>query len=405
MLEEVVLFKKKQYFHLDMTYKIDIFCPDNHIVYDIHTLEKKGVGGGITSRVRIAHALAKRGHDVTLFVNCPKQRVMNGVSYQHFSKFQGSNADVFIASSSGGDVDLGVLSRYIIHADCKILMIHGMVVPKNVSFDNFDFLYTLSNFIRDAVARQPNIRLEQLFVSYRGVEREYFKEISKRKQDLNHLVYIGHPEKGLNAALSVLRILRKTSPNFVLDVFGSHEMWGQPKQKIPAEPGLIDHGLVGQMQLIREIQRMGFSLNLQAIQEGFGLAVNESMRAGCIVLASEVGAYPEIIRNGYNGFLIPGNHKDPETHERAAGLIRHLLMQPDYLEYIRRNAMNTPFSWETIARTWEGHWDWHFGRAGNTSSLFSEMTGKCELCTGALLMLADGLHCTQCGHYQQAYRQ
>jgi glycosyltransferase involved in cell wall biosynthesis len=387
-----------------MTYTIDIYCPDNHIMYDIHTLEKRGVGGGITSRVRIAHALAKRGHQVTLFINCPEHRVMDGVSYQHYSKFKGSSADVFIASSSGGNVDLGGLSRYTIRSGCKILMIHGMVTPKNISFEDFNFLYVLSNFIRDAVAHQQVILHGQLFVSYRGIEEEYFKKNNRRKLDIHHLVYIGHPEKGLKAAISVLRILRKTDPNFVLEVYGSHEMWGQPKQNIPLEPGLIDHGLVGQRRLIHEIHNMGFSINLQAIQEGFGLAVNESMRAGCIVLASEVGAYPEIIQHGYNGFIIPGSHIDPKTHERAARLINHLISHPDYLKYVQRNAMNSPFSWETVAKTWEGHWNWYFGKAiaGSNSSI--EMTGVCELCSGALLMLADGLHCTQCGHYQKSYR-
>jgi glycosyltransferase involved in cell wall biosynthesis len=401
----VVFFNYRHNFHLDMTYKIDIYCPDNHIMYDIHTLEKKGVGGGITSRVRIAHALARRGHQVTLFVNCPEQRVIDGVLYQHYSKFNGSKADVFIASSSGGNVDLGDLSRYTIKVGCKILMIHGMVTPKNVSFEDFNFLYVLSNFIRDAVVHQQAIPPGQLFVSYRGVQEEYFKENIRRNQDPHRLVYIGHPEKGLNASISVLRILRKTDQNFNLHVYGGHEMWGQPKQNIPPEPGLIDHGLVGQQRLIREIYNMSFSVNLQAIQEGFGLAVNESMRAGCIVLASEVGAYPEIIQHGYNGFIIPGNHNDPETHEHAARLINQLITHPDYMEYVRRNAVNSPFSWETIARTWEGHWDWHFGKGIPGSSSFNETIGACELCSGALLMLADGLHCIQCGHYQKSYRQ
>ncbi len=387
-----------------MTYKIDIYCPDNHIMYDIHTLEKKGVGGGITSRVRIAHALSKEGHQVTLFVNCPEERMIDGVSYQHYSKFKGSSADIFIASSSGGNVDLGELSRYTIKVGCKILMIHGMVTPRNVSYDNFNFLYVLSNFIRDIVAHQQVILPGQLFVSYRGIEEGYFKKNIRKKLDLHRLVYIGHPEKGLFAAISVLKILRKTDQDFVLDVYGSHEMWGQPKEKIPMGPGVLNHGLVGQRRLIREIQNIGFSINLQAIQEGFGLAVNESMRAGCIVLASTVGAYPEIIQHGYNGFLIPGSHIDPETHECAARLINRLITYPEYLKYVRRNAMNSPISWETVAKTWAGHWDWHFRNAIAGSSPSTEITGECELCSGSLLMLADGLHCTQCGHYQKSYR-
>ncbi|MRR30977.1 glycosyltransferase, partial [bacterium] len=141
--------------------------------------------------------------------------------------------------------------------------------------------------------------------------------------------------------------------------------------------------------------------NLQAIEEGFGLAVCESMKAGCIVLASRVGAYPEIIRHGYNGFLIDGVHTDHLTHEKTVSLILELLKNPEYLDYIRSNAMQTPFSWQTIAKTWQGHWDWALSNASKDSS-FNHSSLRCLKCHGKLLALADGLHCVECGHYQQS---
>ncbi|WP_017444392.1 glycosyltransferase family 4 protein [Gayadomonas joobiniege] len=38
--------------------------------------------------------------------------------------------------------------------------------------------------------------------------------------------------------------------------------------------------------------------------EGFGLTVPEAMACGCVVIANRAGAWPEIIRDGENGFLL-----------------------------------------------------------------------------------------------------
>lgn len=385
-----------------MKYKVVIYCPDSHIVYDLHTLEKNGVGGGITSRIHVAHSLAEIGHDVTLYVNCPKNETISGVRYRHFSQMEKVNTDIFIASSSGGNFDLGELSKIPINAKLKILMVHGVVFPKNVNFDEFNYVYFPSNFILESVFKEYTFDRHHAFVSFRGIFEKNFSRHVKIKRNLFNLVYIGHPLKGFSAALSILKVLRSFDTRFVLHLYGGNKLWGDSENIVGNEPGLINHGIIGQKSLARVIQEMNFSLNLQAIQEGFGCSVSESMRAGCIVLTSPVGAYPEFVRNGYNGFLIPGIHKDPNVHEKAAKLILQLIENPDYMDFIRRNAINTPFDWQTIAKAWEAHWNWSLEDKENQKNTDNIIQG-CLKCGGKLLALADGLHCLECGNYQHSF--
>ena len=84
-----------------MGYNITYYCPDQHISYDLYTLENEGVGGGITARVRMAHALAMRGHCVIAYVNCPNERNILGVEYRHISTIDDHSIDIFIAGTSG----------------------------------------------------------------------------------------------------------------------------------------------------------------------------------------------------------------------------------------------------------------------------------------------------------------
>jgi hypothetical protein len=147
------------------------------------------------------------------------------------------------------------------------------------------------------------------------------------------------------------------------------------------------------------MQACGFSLNLQAREEPFGMVVIESMRAGCIVLASSAGAFPEIVQHGYNGFLIGGDHTEEATQIRAAELILELSQRPDYSNFIRRNAIAYPLDWSILAEAWEGHWDWALG--GRQSRPDHLRLGTCPGCGADWLPLADGLHCTGCGRYQR----
>src|SRR4030067_41981 len=87
-------------------YSVIFYCPDRHIVYDGRTPVERGVGGGITQRVRMARALAQMGHHVTAVVNCPRREVIDGVQYVPLGATAELRADVPIANTSGGASDL-----------------------------------------------------------------------------------------------------------------------------------------------------------------------------------------------------------------------------------------------------------------------------------------------------------
>jgi len=380
-----------------MRLKIVIYCSDHHLTYNIFTLNRHGVGGGISARVRMAHALAARGQDVTLYINCPSEKTIKGVTYRHWTHFDAPKTDIFIAGTSGGEQDLTSLRGVNLQTKFNILMIHGTAPPKGLEHLHFDYIYTPSDYVRKIILFEWEMEKNKSFVTHHGVVEEFFAPYWGRtpRRDPYALVYASHPSKGLDTAIRILQLLREKDPRFSLHVYGGHQLWGE-EEKWPgaSKPGLVVHGLVGQRELARRLQACGFSLNLQARQEPFGMVV--TMRAGCIVLASPVGAYPEIIRHGYNGFLIPGDHEEEQTQEFAARTILSLTQSPDYLDYIRRNAVVSPLSWDTVAQTWEGHWDWALGDKD-----INPIWGTCPECRGNWLPLADGLHCTGCGRFSK----
>ena len=376
---------------------VAFYCPDQHIQYDLHTLDEIGVGGGITARIRMAHALALAGHQVSLYINCPREGLIQGVRYQHYSSVEHFQEEILIATTSGGKLDLSILNEKRIDSKLKILMVHGVIYPGGISNDYFDSVYALSNYVRDIAIKRWEISPRKIYVTHRGVKADFYESHEAKLRNPFWLAYCGHPSKGLGAAIGVLKELRQKDDRYILHVFGGRQLWGELEEGFDEQPGVVYHGLVGQKQLAQELSRMGFCLNLQSREEPFGMVVIEAMRAGCIVIASKVGAFPELIRSGNNGFLIEG-HKEVQAILRVAKMILALNQNHTYSEQIRRHAISSPLPWEVLAQAWSGHWEWLLG--SRILETDDGDFGYCSNCGGKWLLLADGLHCSECGYYQ-----
>jgi glycosyltransferase involved in cell wall biosynthesis len=380
-----------------MIYSVTFYCPDTHIQYDGRTPYTKGVGGGITARIRMARALVRAGHRVTMVVNCAKKARIDGVEYQPLEDVKKIQGDVLILNTSGGPLDLSPLLKLDVDVGLRAVWTSGTPRPGGLDDIGYDFVYAKSNFLRQVADEAWGVPEAKIFVAYNGFEEGDFKRAEKSsvKRDPYRLVYFSHPSKGLETSLDVLHRLRSVDSRFHLVVFGGTQLWGQEEAAMPSVPGLDYRGLVGQKALVKELFGCSYSMNLQARLEPFGMVITESMRAGCVVIASPVGAYGELVRDGEDGFLIQGDHESEEVREEATRLILKLAQNPDAFDYVQRNAVNVIWDTDTMVRVWEGHWRWWFGGQGGNDMVLD----PCPACGSHRLWLADGYHCTGCGRY------
>lgn len=385
---------------------ITLYCPDRHMRYDGTTAERSGVGGGVTARIRIAAALARRGHAVTVVCNCVREMKAQGVRYLPLDGVRRIDTGILILHSTGDRLDLRPVLELEVRARLRLVFVGGPPAPKGMHEVGMDYLCVPSNFIRRQAVAEWEVAPGRVFVSHHGVVEEYFRHTwwhQRPHKDPRRIVYGSHPSKGLEAAIALLRLLRERDGRFELHVYGGNRLWGGAENlEGVSEPGMAYHGLMGQRALARELQGGGFAFHLQTRLEPFGIALVEAMAAGCIPLASPVGAHPEIVRHGHNGFLLAGDPADGETIRRAAEVVLRVAGEPDFADYLRRNARAAPLTWDQVAAAWERHWTWALGEGRMESrDRPPEGAGACPECGGAWLLAADGYHCTGCGNYSR----
>ena len=375
-----------------MTLRVALYCPDRAVTYDGRTPDAGGVGGGITARLSLLAALAALGHSITAYVNCAEPVQHTGVQYLPLDGLERIDTDVLIAISTGGDLSFAPLEHVAIQAALRLLWVQGVPQPRGIDLVRPDYVCAASNFLRDVCVARWNVDPRQMFVCYNGLHQARFAAVAANPpaRDPFAISYIGPPEKGLDASVAILQKLRARDTRYTLDVFGGGRLWGRHDEPDMLPEGATFRGMLPQPELARELFRYEYCLAPQAIEEGFGIAVQEARRAGQIVFASRVGAFAELFRSSRDGFLIAEPHQSPEAHDVIAARIGTLAHDPARRARLRARAQATPWDWTLAARSWTAFWDDALQRTRAPRATAGDDT---------LIELPDGRHSLQTGHY------
>jgi len=356
-----------------MSLSVIIYCPDRHVVYDGRTPESVGIGGGITARIRIGRALASFGHKVQMAVNCSRAEVIDGVEFIPVDDVSQLSADVVILNTSGDQLDLTPAIDLQIRTASLIIWTQGVQMPQGLHELNPDYVYVPSRFIGDIALDEWGVEARKIVVANNFYDQTVAATVDSDliRRDPKRMVYSAHPSKGLGAAICILERLRETDSGFVLDIFGGDALWGQSDRDLELPEGATFHGKIGQARLAREMRTATFSIQLQTRREPGALLIPEAFEAGCIIIASPVGCYPEQIQNGVNGFLIEGDPVEASVQDSAAEIIQSLSADAQKLEAIRAVGKQSAIGSLTAARSWITVWkaNHNFPASGSLSGI------------------------------------
>ena len=220
----------------------------------------------------------------------------------------------------------------------------GNYLPlKHFMLEHLNFLFTIADFSREYLIKKLNDTTGKIVTKKLGVANKYpFEEHDcTGKLKVASCSQIDH-NKRLNLIIGGIKCLEN------MDVawyhIGEDELDGElmrlAKQEL--EPLGVFYEFLGMMPnekvfVFYHQTKPDLFINA-SMSEGLPVSVMEAMSFGIPVIATAVGGTPEIVKDGYNGFLLC---QDPTAEEIAEAIKKYYLLPESEKLKMRENAYKT----------------------------------------------------------------
>ena len=246
----------------------------------------------------------------------------------------------------------------------SVVTVHGVMAKRSVAvnFAQYVYLRTLGLWLfknADGIicltksGAQEMIRYgcpsEKIRVIPNAVDADRFRPRNERQENL--VVWVGRfvPEKGLKYLIEAAKIVVRKFKDVKFTLVGYGPLKANTMKRA-FDYGLLDDtvrftGPFDRNQVADILCKASIAV-LPSLKEGLPLSLLEAMSCGTAVVASKTPGISDVIRNGYNGILIP-----PKRSESLAKAIMKLLENEKLRENLGRNARRTvqeKYSWPIV---------------------------------------------------------
>lgn len=227
-----------------------------------------------------------------------------------------------------------------------------------------DKIFAVSNFTKEQIAKTYKVPRKKIDVIYNGANISYRppskRELNKLRMQLNLirkpvLLFVGRvddPRKGLDLLLKAFKkVLDKTNATLLVVGLGNQAKSKELADSLGVLRNVIFVGVVDQ----RSLNNFYALCNVYVCPsrlEGFGLTILEAIALKKAVVATKVGAIPELVEGGRNITLV----KCGDIKALADAIVYHL-KNKNTQKYVKKGNLMPllkRFSWGEAAKKIEG---------------------------------------------------
>jgi glycosyltransferase involved in cell wall biosynthesis len=213
-----------------------------------------------------------------------------------------------------------------------------------------DRVITSSEETAREISRSFRVRPERIRNVYNGLDAEFLQPANGTPRAPKGLLFVGNTDDTKKGIVYLLKAMTLLPDDVTLTVVDQ----GRPAKTYA--PGLVEGwGLAKRVLFtgkiptgsLRELYAKSAVAILPSLYEGFGLPAAEAMACETPVVATNVGALPEVVGGGGAGRLVP-----PRDPEALAAAIRELLEDPKQRAEMGRKGrqrVSELFTWEKVA--------------------------------------------------------
>lgn len=220
-----------------------------------------------------------------------------------------------------------------------------------------DKIIAVSEFTKTRIISNYKVPSKKIEVIYNGIDPTGYiftkEELEQTKRQFNLdekpvILFVGRvddPRKGLDSLLKAFeKVLREIDAKLIVVGKGDQTEAKYLAKSLKILKNVVFTGFIDDITL-KKYYVLSDVYVCPSRLEGFGLTILEAMAAGKPVIATDVGAIPEII--GEAGVLV-----EPENPEALARAIIDLLRDEQKMKMLQQKALSRAkkFSWEVAAK-------------------------------------------------------
>jgi glycosyltransferase involved in cell wall biosynthesis len=325
--------------------RIVLACP-TRVPFHLDSLSEGGLGGTETANIELAHALAARGHRVTLATRTSQIREREGVVNVPLDGLAQHPCDVLISSN-----DASVFTRT---GSRKVLWLHNpLQIEKAVRRSQIGpfWRHRPDAVFVGTVAESEASRLypfRSRTVIPHGVTK-LFRQAPLGNKRGNHFVWASQKQRGL--ARTIACWTKHVAPSAMeptLHVFGTRadEMDLSAEQAIRAR--IVFHGSTSKGELASFYASAKAMIYPGAADETFCMAAAEAQAAGLPVVTLGIGSLAERVQHGVNGLI-------GASYDEMGLQARRVLEDMELWTLLHQGALRDRdlLTWERSAKLWE----------------------------------------------------
>lgn len=214
-------------------------------------------------------------------------------------------------------------------------------------YHHADRCFVRSPHVADSLVEDYGVDPSHVTFAYAGPNVRPGDTSPARPEDSMRLVFVGQDweRKGGPTLVEALRRVRRTFPDVTLSVIGCTP---------PVVPGMRALGRLPYDEVAKQLSDAAVFC-LPTTVEPFGIAVIEAMAQGLPVVATKVGAIPDIVEDGVNAALV-----QPGDVDALASALTWFLGSPDRRAQAgqrSRELVTERYTWDAVLARMEPHLD------------------------------------------------
>ena len=311
-----------------------------------------GIGGSEEAVIQLAPRLVKLGWEVTVYNNCIKEGIVDGVDWVRYERFNPRDMFNVLVSWRHNIFPRArsAMKRYI---DC-----HDVLDPSQYTKDALQGAKLLVKSQAHRVL-VPDLPDEMVRIIPNGIDTDKFNGSGKKK---NNLVSTSSYDRGLEHLLEMWTDIRKEVPDTTLDIAYGWDLydktpagtslegqeWKARMERLFQQDGITVHGRVSHDEVAKLYNQAEVFAYPSHFYEIDCISLTKAQAALAIPVTTTIGSLAE--RN--QGVLVEGDIRQKEVAESFKRELIALLKDDERKAQLATLMDVSRFSWDVVAKQW-----------------------------------------------------